>query len=65
MAKVCEMCGKRPATGSNISHSHRRTKRRFLPNLHVKKIFNVVTGLFKRTKICKKCLRTIAKKQSH
>ena len=38
MAKVCELTGKKPSTGHNVSHSKRRTNRRWLPNLQVKKI---------------------------
>jgi large subunit ribosomal protein L28 len=34
MAKVCEITGKRTVTGNNVSHSQRKTKRKFLPNLH-------------------------------
>lgn len=33
MAKVCQVTGKKPVAGNNVSHSHRRTRRRFLPNL--------------------------------
>lgn len=36
MAKVCDVTGKRPMTGNNVSHSKRRTKRRFKPNIHQK-----------------------------
>ncbi len=34
MSKVCQVTGKRPITGNNVSHANNRTKRRFLPNLH-------------------------------
>ncbi|NLO74637.1 MAG: 50S ribosomal protein L28 [candidate division WS1 bacterium] len=33
MSKVCEICGKRPAAGNRVSHSNRRTRRRWMPNL--------------------------------
>ena len=33
MSKVCEICGKHPVAGNNVSHSHRTTRRRWLPNL--------------------------------
>lgn len=39
MSKVCELTGKRPITGNNVSHSNRKTRRRFLPNLQKKKFF--------------------------
>ncbi|HID91545.1 TPA: 50S ribosomal protein L28 [Candidatus Gracilibacteria bacterium] len=38
MSKVCMLTGKRPTTGHNVSHSKRRTIRRWLPNLQVKKV---------------------------
>jgi large subunit ribosomal protein L28 len=34
MSKVCQVTGKRPITGNNVSHANNKTKRRFLPNLH-------------------------------
>ena len=34
MSKVCQVTGKRPVTGNNVSHSNVKTRRRFLPNLH-------------------------------
>ena len=34
MARVCQVTGKRPITGNNVSHANNRTRRRFLPNLH-------------------------------
>ena len=35
MAKVCQVTGKRPISGNNVSHANNRTRRRFYPNLHV------------------------------
>ena len=34
MSKICQVTGKKPLTGCNVSHAHNKTKRRFLPNLH-------------------------------
>ncbi|AOU97005.1 50S ribosomal protein L28 [Acidihalobacter yilgarnensis] len=34
MARVCQVTGKRPLSGNNVSHAHNKTRRRFLPNLH-------------------------------
>jgi len=34
MSKVCQVTGKRPIIGNNVSHAHNKTRRRFLPNLH-------------------------------
>ena len=61
MSQVCEKCGKGPKTGHNVSHSKRRTKRRFMPNLVEKKILDMKTGESKKMKICAKCLRTTMK----
>lgn len=61
MSKVCEQCGKRPGTGCNVSHSHRRTLRRFVPNLQKKRIFDPKQGKLVMRKLCTKCLRTLVK----
>ena len=58
MAQVCEKCGKSPKAGHSVSHSMRHTKRRFMPNLIVKKVLDFKTGKSKRIKLCAKCLRT-------
>lgn len=39
MARVCQVTGKRPMSGNNVSHANNRTRRRFLPNLQVKRFF--------------------------
>ena len=39
MAKVCQVTGKRPMSGNNVSHAHNRTRRRFLPNLHKRRFW--------------------------
>ena len=54
MAK-CEICGKGPATGFQISHSHIRTKRRWLPNLQSVKA--LINGSPKKIKVCTRCLK--------
>ena len=59
MAVQCEICGKKPGFGHNVSHSHRKTKRRWLPNLQKKKIS--VEGKETRVKICAKCLKSRGK----
>ena len=46
MSKVCELTGKRPLKGNKVSHSNHKTKRRFLPNLHKKRIFVPEIGDF-------------------
>jgi large subunit ribosomal protein L28 len=55
MAAVCEVCGKHPSFGMSISHSHRRTKRRWNPN--IQRVRAVVGGTTKRVHVCTSCLR--------
>lgn len=56
MAKVCEICGKKPIYGHNVSHSHKMTNRRWLPNLQKVKV--VVNGEVKRMRVCTSCIRS-------
>lgn len=62
MAKVCQITGKKPAVGNNRSHAMNATKRRFMPNLVVKKVFDPKTGKMKKMKIAASTLRTLTKK---
>lgn len=62
MSRICELTGKRPITGNNVSKSKRRTKRRFLPNLQTKKFFIPETGKWIRLKLTTSAMRTIDKK---
>ncbi|RLD17407.1 MAG: 50S ribosomal protein L28 [Caldiserica bacterium] len=59
MARVCYICGKKPLTGCNVSHSNRRTKRRFLPNL--KKVRFKYQGKKIRAYLCTGCLNKVEK----
>ena len=61
MAKVCQVTGKKPSSGNNVSHSVRRTKRRFLPNLQKKKILNPFTGKYQVVKVSTRALKLLAK----
>lgn len=56
MAKVCEICGKKPVYGNNVSHANNRTRRRWEPNLQQVRIR--VEGSVKRMKVCTSCLRS-------
>ncbi len=57
MAKVCDICGKGPATGNNVSHAHNKTRRRWLPNL--KRVRNVSeNGTVQRIRVCTRCIRS-------
>ncbi len=55
MASVCDICGKKPSFGMNVSHSHRRTKRRWNPN--VQRVRALVDGAPKRLHVCTSCIR--------
>ena len=55
MAAVCEVCGKKPSFGNSISHSHRRTPRRWNPN--IQKIRALVNGSPKRLHVCTSCIK--------
>ncbi|MBI4084297.1 MAG: 50S ribosomal protein L28 [Candidatus Levybacteria bacterium] len=59
MGKKCENCGKGVMYGHNVSHSKRRTKRTFEPNLHEARV--LVGSTYKRMKLCTKCLRMYKK----
>jgi large subunit ribosomal protein L28 len=55
MAAVCEICGKKPFFGKAVSHSHRRTNRRWDPN--VQRVRALVNGTPKRVYACTSCIR--------
>ena len=57
MARVCEICGKKPLSGSNVSHAHNVTKRRFYPNLQSVRAVQK-SGQVKRMKVCTRCIRS-------
>ena len=61
MSQVCELSGKRPAVGNNVSHSNRHTRRRFNPNLTTKKFLNPKTGTMVKIKISVRAQRTLLK----
>ncbi len=57
MARVCQVCGKRPQTGMNVSHAHNRTKRRWLPNLQRVRVLQD-DGMVKRMRVCTQCIKS-------
>ena len=61
MSKVCQLTGKRPLTGNNVSHSNAKTKRRFLPNIQKKRFFIPELDKWVSLKISTKALKTINK----
>lgn len=61
MSKICDLTGKRPMSGNNVSHSNAKTRRRFYPNLHKKRFFIPETGEWIKLKVSNHALRTINK----
>ena len=62
MSRVCQVTGKRPAVGNNVSHANNKTKRRFLPNLHTHRFWLESEKRFVRLRVSTKGLRTIDKR---
>lgn len=62
MARVCQVTGKKVITGNSVSHSNRKTKRKFYPNLLTKRFFVPETGEFVTLKVSAAGLRIINKK---
>ncbi len=52
----CDLCGKSPQFGHNVSHSKRHTNRKWLPNIHPATV--MIDGQSKRLNLCTRCLRT-------
>ena len=55
MASVCDICAKKPIFGNNVSHSHRRTRRTWKPNIQT--VRANVNGTPKRLNVCTSCLK--------
>jgi len=62
MARRCQLTGKKPQVGHNVSHANNRTKRRFLPNLQYKRIWIPEEQKWIRLRISTRALRTLDKK---
>ncbi|MHB1515101.1 MAG: 50S ribosomal protein L28 [Acidiferrobacteraceae bacterium] len=62
MAKVCQVTGKRPMSGNNVSHANNKTRRRFLPNLHQRRLWVASEKRWVSLRISHSALRTIDKK---
>ncbi|MBL4799979.1 MAG: 50S ribosomal protein L28 [Oleispira sp.] len=62
MSKVCQVTGKRPVTGNNVSHSNIKSKRRFLPNLQSHRFWVETENRFVRLRLTTKGMRIIDKK---
>ncbi len=56
MSKQCEICGKKPVTGNNVSHAHNKTRTVWSPNLQ--KVRALQNGSVKTVKVCTRCIRS-------
>lgn len=56
MARVCEICGKKPQVGNNVSHAHNLNKRRFNPNLQ--NVRALKDGRVKKMVVCTNCIKS-------
>tara|TARA_B100001248_G_scaffold210923_1_gene165147 strand:+ start:195 stop:473 length:279 start_codon:yes stop_codon:yes gene_type:complete len=61
MAKICQVTGKKPMSGNNVSHAHNKTRRRFLPNLQTKRFWVESENKWVRLTVSAKGLRIIDK----
>ncbi len=62
MSQVCQVTGKRPMSGNNVSHANNRTRRRFSPNLHYHRFWVESENRFVRLRVSAKGMRVIDKK---
>ena len=62
MARVCQVTGKKPMVGNNVSHANNKTKRRFLPNLQFRRFWVEAEKRWVRLRVSSAGLRTIDKK---
>ncbi|MHA7877375.1 MAG: 50S ribosomal protein L28 [Bacteroidota bacterium] len=62
MARICEITGKKPRVGNKVSHAKNKTKRRFYPNLQMKRFFLAEESMWVTLKVSTSVLRTINKK---
>lgn len=61
MARVCQVTGKKPMVGNNVSHANNKTKRRFLPNLQSRRFWVESENRWVRLRVSTNALRTIDK----
>ena len=62
MSKVCQVTGKRPVSGNNVSHANNKTKRRFLPNLHTHRFWVESENRYVKLRLTAKGMRIIDKR---
>ena len=62
MSRVCQVTGKQPMSGNNVSHAKNRTRRRFLPNLHTHRFWVATENRWVKLRVSSKGMRIIDKK---
>lgn len=62
MSKICQVTGKRPVSGNNVSHAHNKTRRRFVPNVHDHKFWLESERRFVKLRVSTKGMRIIDKR---
>ena len=62
MSRICQVTGKRPAVGNNVSHANNKTRRRFLPNLHSHRFWVESEKRYVKLRVSAKGMRIIDKK---
>lgn len=62
MSRVCQVTGKRPVAGNNVSHAHNKTRRRFIPNLHTHRFWVETENRWVKLMVSAKGMRIIDKK---
>ncbi len=62
MSRVCQVTGKRPMSGNNVSHAHNKTRRRFMPNLHSHRFWGESENRYVKLRLSAKGMRIIDKK---
>jgi len=62
MSRICQVTGKRPMAGNNVSHAHNKTRRRFLPNLHSRRFWVESESRWVKLRVSGQGLRIIDKK---
>ena len=58
MSRICEVCGKKPVVGHNVSHANNKTKKVWYPNLQSLRCVDEKTKSVKRVKVCTRCIRS-------
>ena len=61
MSRVCQVTGKRPMVGNNVSHANNKTRRRFLPNLHTRRFWVPSENRWVRLRVSSQGMRIIDK----